>query len=194
MLREWLDMLDFVDQKIALLEQQIIEQSRPFEATVNTWMQVPGLRRINAYSLLAEIGADMSQFQMAGHLASWAAVCPGNRESAGKQSSGKIRPGNPWLRRTLCEAAWAASRTKNSYFRALYQRLTRVRGKNRALIAVAHSLLVTVYSFTVTGQPYQNLGLDYFNRLNKDHLVNALVKRLEKLGNRVILEPRGQAA
>jgi len=78
--------------------------------------------------------------------------------------------------------------------RALYQRLARVRGKNRALIAVAHSLLVTVYSFTVTGQPYQDLGLDYFNRLNKDHLVNALVKRLEKLGNRVILEPRGQAA
>jgi len=194
MLRQWLDMLDFVDHKIALLEQQIIEQSRPFEATVNTWMQVPGLRRINAYSLLAEIGADMSEFQTAGHLASWAAVCPGNRESAGKQSSGKIRPGNPWLRRTLCEAAWAASRTKNSYFRALYQRLTRVRGKNRALIAVAHSLLVTVYSFTVTGQPYQDLGLDYFNRLNKDHLVNALVKRLEKFGNRVILEPRGQAA
>jgi transposase len=194
MLRQWLDMLDFVDRKIALLEQQIIEKSRPFEATVSTWMQVPGLRRINAYSLLAEIGADMSQFQTAGHLASWAAVCPGNRESAGKQSSGKIRPGNPWLRRTLCEAAWAASRTKNSYFRALYQRLARVRGKNRALIAVAHSLLVTVYSFTVAGQPYQDLGLDYFNRLNKDHLVKALVKRLEKLGNRVILEPRDQAA
>jgi len=194
MLRQWLDMLDFMDRKIALLEQQIVEKSRPFEAMVHTWMQVPGLRRINAYSLLAEIGADMSQFPTAAHLASWAAVCPGNRESAGKQSSGKIRPGNPWLRRTLCEAAWAASRTKNSYFRALYQRLARVRGKNRALIAVAHSLLVTVYSFTVSGQPYQDLGLDYFNQLDKDRLQKILVKRLEKLGNRVLLEPRGEAA
>jgi transposase len=194
MLRQWLDLLDFMDRKIALLEQQIVEKSRPFEAMLHTWMQVPGLRRINAYSLLAEIGADMGQFPTAAHLASWAAVCPGNRESAGKQSSGKIRPGNPWLRRTLCEAAWAASRTKNSYFRALYQRLVRGRGKNRALIAVAHSLLVTVYSFTVTGQPYQDLGLNYFNQLHKDHLEKMLVKRLEKLGNRVILEPKGEAA
>ncbi len=194
MLRQWLDMLDLVDRKIALLEQQIVEHSRPFEAMIHTWMQVPGLRRINAFSLLAEIGADMSQFPSAAHLASWAAVCPGNRESAGKQSSGKIRSGNPWLRRTLCEAAWAASRTKNSYFRALYQRLARVRGKNRALIAVAHSLLVTVYSFTVASQPYQDLGLDYFNRLHKHHLEKTLIKRLEKLGHRVILEPRGNAA
>jgi len=194
MLRQWLDMLDLVDRKIALLEQQIVEHSRPFEAMIHTWMQVPGLRRINAFSLLAEIGADMSQFPSAAHLASWAAVCPGNRESAGKQSSGKIRSGNPWLRRTLCEAAWAASRTKNSYFRALYQRLARVRGKNRALIAVAHSLLVTVYSFTVAGQPYQDLGLDYFNRLHKHHLEKTLIKRLEKLGHRVILEPRGNVA
>ena len=194
MLRQWLDMLDFVDRKIALLEQQIVEKSRPFEVMVHTWMQVPGLRRINAFSLLAEIGADMSQFPTAAHLASWAAVCPGNRESAGKQSSGKIRKGNPWLRRTLCEAAWAASRTKNSYFHALYQRLVRGRGRNRALIAVAHSLLVTVYSFTVAGQPYQDLGLEYFNRLHKNHLERTLVKRLEKLGHRVILEPRGHAA
>jgi len=194
MLRQWLDMLDFVDRKMVLLEQQIREKSRPFEAMVHTWMQVPGLRRINAFSLLAEIGADMSPFPTAAHLASWAAVCPGNRESAGKQSSGKIRPGNPWLRRTLCEAAWAASRTKNSYFRALYQRLARVRGKNRALIAVAHSLLVTVYSFTVAAQPYQDLGQDYFDRLHKRHLEKTLVKRLEKLGHRVILEPRGATA
>ena len=194
MLRQWLDMLDFVDRKIAVLERQIVEKSRPFEAMVHTWMQVPGMRWINAFSLLAEIGADLRQFPTAAHLASWAALCPGNRESAGKQSSGKIRPGNPWLRRTLCEAAWAASRTKNSYFRALYQRLVRGRGKNRALIAVAHSLLVTVYSFTVAGQPYQDLGLDYFHRIDKHHLEKMLVKRLERLGNRVILQPRGTAA
>lgn len=193
-LQQWLDMLDFLDRKIALLEQQIVDKSRPFEATVAAWANVPGLRRINAYSLLAEIGADFKQFPSAAHLASWAAVCPGNRESAGKQTSGRIRPGNPWLRRTLCEAAWAASRTKKSYFRALYQRLVRTRGKNRALIAVAHSLLVTVYSFTMAGEPYRDLGLDYFDKLNKQHLQRSLVKRLEKLGNRVTLEPKAPAA
>lgn len=194
MLRQWLDMLDFLNRKIAVLEEQIVEKSRPFEATVAAWMNVPGLRRINAYSLLAEIGADFKQFPSAAHLASWAAVCPGNRQSAGKQTSGRIRPGNPWLRRTLCEAAWAASRTKKSYFHALYQRLVRTRGKNRALIAVAHSLLVTVYSFTMAGEPYRDLGLDYFDKLNKEHLQKSLVKRLEKLGNRVTLEPKAPAA
>src|SRR5260370_28143484 len=120
-----MDMLDFVDRQIAMMDERIVEKSRPFEAMVRTWMQVPGLRRINAFSLLAEIGADMRPFPTAAHLASWAAVCPGNRESAGKQSSGKIRPGNPWLRRPLCLAAWAASRTQNASLRALYQRLAR---------------------------------------------------------------------
>ena len=194
LLRHWLEMLDFLDGKIRTLEEQIVEKSRPFENTVQTWMQVPGLRRINAYSLLAEIGADMKPFPTAAHLASWAAVCPGNRESAGKQTSGKTCNGNPWLRRTLCEAAWSASRTKHSYFRALYQRKVRTRGKNRALIAVAHSMLVTVYSFTTAGQPYQDLGLDYFDRLNKQSLERSLVKRLEKLGNHVTLEPARPAA
>jgi transposase len=194
MLRQWLDMLDFPDRKIVLLEEQIVEKSRPFEATVTAWMKVPGLRRINAYSLLAEIGADMTQFPSAAQLASWAAVCPGNRESAGKQTSGRTRQGNPWLRRTLCEAAWAASRTKSSYFRAQYQRLVRTRGKNRALIAVAHSILVTVCHFTTAGEPYRDLGPDYFDKLNKEHLEKSLVKRLEKPGNRVTIQPKTATA
>jgi transposase len=194
MLRQWLDALDFTGQKIAALDRQIAGQARPFEATVQTWMQVPGLRRVNAFSLLAEIGGDMKQFPTAAQLASWAAVCPGNRESAGKQTSGRTCPGNPWLRRTLCEAAWAAARTKNSYFRALYQRKMRTRGKNRALIAVAHSLLTTVYAFTTAGQPYRDLGLDYFDRLNRDKLERSLVKRLERLGNHVTIEPVRPAA
>jgi transposase len=189
MLRQWLDALDFTDGKIATLDKEIMDNARPFDPTVQTWMQVPGLRRVNAFSLLAEIGADLGQFPTAAHLASWAAICPGNRESAGKQSSGKTCHGNPWLRRTLCEAAWAAARTKNSYFHALYQRKVRTRGKNRALIAVAHSLLTTVYSFTTTGQPYRDLGLDHFDRLNRQNLERSLVKRLEKLGNHVTLEP-----
>lgn len=189
LLRQWLEMLDFLDRQIATLEKQIVEKSGPFEATVQSWMQVPGLRRTNAYSLLAEIGAEMKQYPTAGDLASWAAVCPGNRETAGKQTSGRTCRGNPWLRRTLSEAAWAASHTKNSYFRALYQRKARSRGNNRALIAVAHSLLITVYFMTLTGQPYRDLGVDYFDRLNRHSLERSLVRRLEKLGNHVTVEP-----
>jgi transposase len=189
LLQQWLDMLNFLERKIAVLEEQIAEKSRPFEALVQSWMQVPGLGQINACSLLAEIGANLQQFPTAAQLASWAAVCPGNRESAGKQTSGKIRPGNPWLRRTLCEAAWAASHTKKSYFRALYRRIARGRGKNRALIAVAHSMLVAIYTFTTAGEPYRDPGVDYFDRLNKERLEKSLIKRLEKLGHRVFLEP-----
>jgi transposase len=189
LLRQWLDMLDFLDRKIAVVDAQIAEHTRPFEELLRAWMRVPGLRRVNACSLLAEIGADMRRFPTAAQLASWAALCPGNRESAGKQSSGRLRPGNPWLRRTLCEAAWAASRTKKSYFGALYRRLVRSRGKNRALIAVAHSLLVTIYSFTVQGGAYHDLGEEYFDRINRAHLTRSLVKRLEKLGHRVCLQP-----
>ena len=189
LLKQLLDRLDLLDDQIEALEQRIVEESRPFEDTLAAWMKAPRPRRTHAYSLLAEIGADMKQFPTAGALASWAAICPGNRESAGKQTSGKIGKGNPWLKRTLCEAAWAAARTKNSYFGALYRRLVRNKGKNRALIAVAHSLLVTVYSFTVAGQPYRDLGKDYFEQQNKDRLEKSLVRRLEKLGHRVILEP-----
>lgn len=189
LLRQWLDLLDFMDHKIALLDQAIAEHSRPFEALVREWTRIPGLRRTNACALLAEIGPDLSRFPSAAHLASWAAVCPGNRESGGKRFSGRTRPGNPWLRRLLCEAAWSAARTKNSYFRALHRRLARTRGSKRALLAVAHSLLVTVYTCTTHAQPYQDLGADYFDRIHRRDLERSLVKRLEKLGHKVILEP-----
>jgi transposase len=202
LLRQWLDTLDFVDRKLALLDQQIAENARPLESTIVQWTRVPGLRGterkrgerkpVNAYSLLAEIGDGLTRFRSAGHLASWACLCPGNRESAGKQTSGRTRTGNRWLRRTLCEAAWAASRTKRSYFGALYRRLVRGRGKNRALIAVAHSLLVTIYTITVSGTPYRDLGDDYYERLNRKHLERSLLKRLQKLGNEVTMKPKAQ--
>jgi transposase len=189
LLRQWLDLLDFLDRKLALLDQQIAEHTRPFEAILQLWRQVPGWRGINTPSLLAEIGPDLTRFPSAPQLASWATACPGNRESGGKRGSGRTRRGNPWLRRTLCEAAWSASRTKKSYYHALYHRLARRRGNNRALMAVAHSLLLTIYACTVMGTSYHDLGADYFERLNQKQLEQSLVKRLEKLGHRVILQP-----
>ena len=189
LLQQWMEMLDFMERKIAEFDERIADQALPFEPMVLQWITVPGLKRTSAYSLIAEIGADMDQFPSGGHLASWATICPGNNESAGKQLGGRTRKGNPWLRRTLCEAAWGASHAKRSYFRALYHRLVRHRGKNRAIVAVAHSLLVTVYSFTKAETPFKDLGVDYFDRINREALQDRLVKRLVSLGNKVTLEP-----
>jgi hypothetical protein len=117
----------------------------------------------------------------------WIAV-PGLKRTNAYGLGGRTRKGNPWLRRTLCEAAWGASHAKRSYFRALYHRLVRRRGKNRAIVAVAHSLLVTVYSFTKAGTAFQDLGIDYFDRVNRDALESRLVKRLVSPGYKITLE------
>jgi transposase len=189
LLQQWIEMLGFIERKIAEFDERIADQALPFEPMVMQWIAVPGLKRTNAYGLVAEIGANMEQFPSAGHLASWATICPGNNESAGKQLGGRTRKGKPWLRRTLCEAAWGASHAKRSYFRALYHRLVRHRGKNRAIVAVAHSLLVTIYSFTKAGTAFEDLGVNYFDRINREALESRLVKRLVSLGNKVTLEP-----
>ena len=136
----------------------------------------------------------MTVFPSDAHLASWAGLCPGNNESAGKQQSGRTPKGNRWLRRTLTEAAWAASRTKGSYFKAQYHRLVPRRGKKRAIVAVAHSLLGAMYHILRKRTPYQDLGPDPFDRLAPKHLTRYLVKRLEKLGHKVTLEPLREAA
>jgi transposase len=144
---------------------------------------------VAACCLVAEIGADMEQFPSARNLCSWAGVCPGNNESAGKQRSGKTRRGGLWLRRVLCEAAWAASHCKKSYFHAQYQRLAARRGKKRALIAVAHSLLTVAYALLKQRCTYQDLGADFFDRINHGNLTKYYVKKLQKLGYNVGLAP-----
>ena len=192
-LRELLDQLQFLDDKIAEFAQQIQERSQPYADRIQRLMTIPGVDRITASSLLAEIGDDMNQFPTADHLASWAGICPGNNESAGKQYSGKTHKGSRWLRRVLCQAAWAASHTKKTYLAALYRRLAARRGKQRAIVAVAHSILVAAYYILNRNENYREVGGNYFEKKNPDGLRRYLVRRLERLGHKVVLQVPGTA-
>jgi len=173
---------------IAELEVKIEEVTRPLAGDVERLDEVPGLDRRVAEVMLAEVGADISPFPTHQKLAAWAGMCPGNEESAGKRRKRRITPGNRWLKRSLVQAAWAASHTKNSYLASQYRRLVGRRGKKRALIAVAHSILVIVYHLLKDGTRYRDLGVDFFDRLEPQRLTRYYLKRLEKLGHKVILE------
>ena len=189
-LEEW----DWFEQRIVRMEEEIDKQIRPFEQAIALWQTMPGVDHVTACSLVAEIGVEMNQFPTAQQLASWAAICPGNHESAGKRKSGKTRDGNKWLRRTLCQVAWAVSRKKNCYLSSQFRRIAARRGPKRALMAVAHSMLVIGYHMLKTGKGYRELGGNYLDQINKDQLQRHFVKRLQKLGFKVTLERSLEAA
>jgi transposase len=180
--------IDFLDEAIARLSEAIEEQLGPFgNAQVELLCTIPGIQRRAAEVILAETGADMSAFASAGHLASWAGVCPGNDESAGKRRSGRTRKGSKWLRQTMAESAKAAARTKGTYLGARYARLRLRRGANRATVAVAHSILVAVWHMLQTGEVYRELGADYYLRRDPARQTRRLVAQLERLGHTVTL-------
>ena len=189
LLAEYLDEWEALEQRIQRIEAEIDQQIRPFEPAVVLWQTIPGVDRVTACHLVAEIGVDMYHFPTAQHLASWAALCPGHHESAGKRKSGKTRAGNKWLRRTLCQAAWAVTRKKNCYLAAQFKRLAARRGVKRAALAVAHSILIIGYHLLKTGQGYQELGGNYLEQIHKDQLQRYYIKRLQKLGLQVSVEP-----
>jgi transposase len=189
LIEQWLAIWDELAVRIAKFEERIEEQMRPFATAVETWTSIPGIDRITAWTIVAEMGPDMASFPTAAHAASWAGLCPGQEESAGKRKSGRTRQGNVWLRRALTQAAWGASMKKGSYFKAFYHRLAARKGKKRAIVAVAHALLTTGYMLLWTGKSFADLGEDYFDRLDRDRLTKRLVKRLERLGHRVSLQP-----
>ena len=189
LLRRLLEHLRFVESQIAELEQEIERRMGPFQEAVTRWTTIPGIEKMVAWSLVAEIGTKMEQFPSAQHLASWAGVCPGNNESAGKRRSGTTRRGNPWLRRVLCQAAWPASRTQGTYLSAQFHRLAARRGRKRAIIAVAHSLLVIAHCLQRQQADYREHGGDYFDRLNAEGLKRHLLRRLARLGYKATLEP-----
>jgi transposase len=189
-----LDHIEALERLIERLDRRIGERSAPFEGTIRNLDTIPGINRRGAECLVAELGKDMDQFPQAANLASWAGLCPGNRESGGKSQGGRTRKGNRWLRRMLVQAAWAASRKRGSYLRAQYRRLKGRRGAKRAAVAVAHTLLVISYQVIKRGVSYQELGEHYFDRLKPEELTRSLVRRLERLGHKVTLEAKDDAA
>jgi transposase len=188
--------LDELEAHAAELSERIAEQLRPLlsDERLNRLDAIVGVNRTTIENVVAEIGVDMSVFPDEHHLSSWAGICPGTEASAGKRLRSRTRKANRWLRRALTEAAWAASRTKSSYLGAQYRRLAPRRGKKRALLAVGHSILVIFYHMLKYGVDYQDLGVDYFDRLDPDRLRRYLVKRLQQLGYQVNLTPQDEAA
>jgi transposase len=178
LLRRLLDHIDFL---AAYAEAMTLLQS------------IPGVNALAAATIIAEIGVDMTRFPSARHLASWAGVCPGNKQSGGKRLQAGITEGDRWLRGTLGEVVWAITRTKDNYLAAQYQRLVRRRGKYKAVVAVMHSLLVVFYHVLRDQQPYHDLGADYFDRLETARIERHYVRRLEQLGYTVTLTPSSVA-
>lgn len=191
MLRVHLERIDQLTSTIDQLDEEVSRVVAPFGEQLERLCTIPGIRERTAQVVIAEIGVDMSRFPTAQHLASWAGLCPGNNESAGKHRSGRARPGDGALRTALIEAAWAAVRVKDSYLQAQFRRFARRFGKNgqnKALFAVAHSMLVIVWNMLATGTDYTDLGGDYFQRHDDTAArTRRLVRQLEQLGHTVQL-------
>jgi transposase len=177
-----LETIDFLDEQLTELDREIEARQRPFAEVVQRLDAIPGVGRRTAEVLVSELGTDLSRFPSAGHLASWAGLCPGQDESAGKRRSGRTRKGNRALRTALVEAGQAAGRTKQSYLGAQYRRLARRRGKQKATVAVAHSILVIAYHLLTSPEPYRDLGPDYFDRADPAAEEQRLVRRVRQLG------------
>jgi transposase len=189
LLAQQLAHIDFLDQQLAQLDAEVAERTRPFEAAIARLDTIPGVSRRVAEILVAEIGTALDRFPTPGHLASWAGMCPGNHESAGKRRGGRTRQGSPALRRALVLAAHGAGRSTSTYLGAQYRRLTARRGTKKAAVAVGHSILLIAFHLLTRAAVYQDLGPLYFDERDRDALRRRLVGRLEKLGYKVTTEP-----
>jgi transposase len=187
--------IDYLDETIEELSAEIERVIAPFSEKVELLDTIPGINRKVAEVLIAEIGVHMDRFPTHHHLASWAGMCPGNDESAGKRRSGKTRKGSKWLKSALIGAAHAAAKAKGSHLSARYERIKGRRGPKKAAVAVGHSILVIAYHILRQDQPYQELGEDHFQRRRSEEAYRKrLVRQLEKLGHKVVLESLPQPA
>jgi transposase len=194
LLTEHLSTLEYLDEAIAHVSAEIDQRLTADQEAIALLDTIPGVGQRAAEILIAEIGTDMSRFPSAKHLASWAGMCPGHHESAGKRLSGKTRKGNRWLRQVLVAIAHVASKTKNTYLAAQYKRIAARRGKKRALIAVGHTVFTIAYTLLTRQQPYQDLGAAYCDQREQQRVERRLVQRLERLGYAVALQPRALAS
>jgi transposase len=177
------------------LEAEIEERLVPFEKATTLLESLPVVMEVAKAVVVAEIGVDMSRFPTAKHLASWAGLCPGNKVSGGKRLSGKSTKGEKYLRAVLCQLAWSLARSKTpNYFNALSHRIARRRGKKRAIVAVAQSLLVTISHMIRDNKPYQDLGPEHLEKLDADQVQRRAVMRLQQLGYEVSLTPKREVA
>jgi transposase len=190
LIEQILSHIDFLDQAIGKVYQEVEQCLAPFAEAVSLLQTIPCINAIAAAIIVAEIGIDMSRFPSAKHLASWAGVCPGNRQSGGKRLSGTATKGDVWLRAVLGEIAVSIARSPGTYLHAQYHRIARRRGKQKAVWAVAHSVIVIIYHLLQSKQSYQDLGADYFEQLEAPRLERHHVRQLERLGYSVTLSPR----
>ncbi len=189
LLKLHLDQIDAFDATIARIDEEVNANVTPFRLAIDMLSAIPGVGGLSATVIVSEIGIDMSRFETAGHLISWAGLCPKNDESAGKRRSTRMKKGAPWLKSTLIQSAWCASRTKNSYLQAQYLRLRSRRGAKKAVCAVAASILTAAYHMLKNGTVYQDLGASYFDNRAKDKQALRLISRLKNLGFDVHIKP-----
>jgi transposase len=189
LLKLHLDQIDALEAAVATVETRIGANLTPFRQAADLLTTIPGVGDTVARVIIAEVGIDMTRFPTAGHLISWAGLCPRLDETAGKRRSTRIRRSAPWLKTTLVQAAWAAVRSKDTYLRAQFHRLKSRRGPKKAIIAVAASILTATYHMLHRGVPYHDLGGDYFDRRDKTRVANRLIQRLEELGLHVEVRP-----
>jgi transposase len=189
LLKLHLDQIDAFDATIARIDEEVNVNVEPFRVAIEMLSAIPGVGDLSATVIVSEIGIDMSRFETAGHLVSWAGLCPKNDQSAGKRRSNRMKKGAPWLKSTLIQCAWCASRTKDSYLQAQYLRLRSRRGAKKAVCAVAASILTAAYHMLRNGTLYQDLGASYFDNRAKDKQALRLVSRLKNLGFEVQIKP-----
>jgi len=189
LIRASLDHLRLLERTIEALDREVARATAPFAAQLAALDAVPGIGEVAAAAIVAEIGAAMDRFPTAGHLTSWAGLCPGNKQSGGRRLSSATTKGNVWLRRILGEVAWAAIRQRDSVFRARYYRLKPRLGAQQALVAIMHQLLKVIYHILKTGERYRELGADYYQPADLQRTARRLTKRLERLGYAVTLAP-----